>query len=375
MTHPDHDVHAGVSIRGLNVHTGTTPLLHDINLDAEPGEIVVILGRSGAGKSTLLRALSGLTPATGSVRIDGREVNALPPHRRPIAMMLDTPSLFTHMTVRDNIRLSRSRRLRTEHSVDVAMLSLGIDHLANRHPHRLSTGQQQKVALARALVRVPTVLCLDEPLAHVDTYASGQLKAEIIHTHRRLGCTTFYVTHDLDEAFSVADQMVYLSGGRIMQIGTPADLRERPATLEVARHLRASIFLPAHGTITHDRFGAATARVCLLGQHLNVPACDTLTPGTHDLVVIGYPDSATADPTGRRARQLLGALGQVTDNIYMGAFHHVGVETIAGRITVHTQPDSDAAMTAAGDEVEINLDATRLWALPAETAAPRPPAS
>lgn len=347
-----------VHIRNLSVTSRGAQLLNNVSLDADPGELIVILGRSGAGKSTLLRALAGLIPATGVVEVDGESLSGLPPHQRPIAMMMDQPSLFPHMTVEDNIRFAG------DSGTHVAMLSLGIDHLALRYPHQLSAGQQQKVSLARALIKQPTLMFFDEPLAHVDTYSSEQLKSQILRTHRRLGCTTFYVTHDINEAFSIADRIIFLSRGEIIQDASPQDMREQPACLDIARHLGASIFVPTTGAVTYSPFGTATAAVTALGANLMIDA----HPDLHSddaMVVVGYPTSATAIPTGRQARHLMGATGQVIRNIYMGDHHEVAIETSQGRIVLHCSPDNELAFAAIGNEVLIHCDPEKMWVLPA----------
>lgn len=347
-----------VHIRNLSVTSRGAQLLNNVSLDADPGELIVILGRSGAGKSTLLRALAGLIPATGVVEVDGESLSGLPPHQRPIAMLMDQPSLFPHMTVEDNIRFAG------DSGTHVAMLSLGIDHLALRYPHQLSAGQQQKVALARALIKQPTLMFFDEPLAHVDTYSSEQLKSQILRTHRRLGCTTFYVTHDINEAFSIADRIIFLSRGEIIQDASPQDMREQPACLDIARHLGASIFVPTTGAVTYSPFGTATAAVTALGANLMIDA----HPDLHSddaMVVVGYPTSATAIPTGHQARHLMGATGQVICNIYMGDHHEVAIETSQGRIVLHCSPDNELAFAAIGNEVLIHCDPEKMWVLPA----------
>lgn len=347
-----------IHIQGLSVTSRGARLLDDVSLEADLGELIVVLGRSGAGKSTLLRALAGLIPAQGVVEVDGESLAGRPPHQRPIAMMMDQPSLFPHMTVEDNIRFAGDA------GAHVAMLSLGIDHLALRYPHQLSTGQQQKVALARALIKQPTLMFFDEPLAHVDTYSSEQLKSQILRTHRRLGCTTFYVTHDINEAFSIADRIIFLSHGRIVQDASPQDMREQPACLDIARHLGASIFVPTTGTVSHSSFGTATAAITALGTSMEVEAHPDLRSGDA-MVMVGYPTSATATPTGQQARHLMGATGQVIRNIYMGDHHEVAIETTRGRIVLHCSPDDELAFAALGDEVLIHCDPEKMWALPA----------
>jgi sn-glycerol 3-phosphate transport system ATP-binding protein len=221
---------------------GDATALQSVNLQIEPGSFCVLLGPSGCGKSTTLRILAGLETATeGRVVIDGRDVTALPPAQRGIAMVFQNYALFPHLSVAENIGFGLSvrktpaaesaRRLR-----EVAAL-LGLDALLDRKPSQLSGGQQQRVALGRALVAQAKVCLMDEPLSNLDAQLRQDMRRELRELQRQLGLTVVYVTHDQTEAMSMADQVVLLNRGRIEQAGLPRTLYARPATTFAARFI------------------------------------------------------------------------------------------------------------------------------------------
>ena len=215
------------------------PVLDDVTLAVESGELLVIVGPSGCGKSTLLRVIAGLEDVDGGdISIGGQAANDIPCKTRDIAMMFQGFALYPHLTVFRNLALPlemrQMRREEVEHRVhDVARL-LDIHYLLNRRPGWLSGGQRQRVALARALVRDAAVCLLDEPLSNLDAPQRAAFRSEIAALHRRLGNTMLYATHDLAEAFALADRIAIMNAGRIEQVGTPEDLRYRPATAFVA---------------------------------------------------------------------------------------------------------------------------------------------
>jgi ABC-type sugar transport system ATPase subunit len=201
-----------------------------------PGELLAVLGPSGSGKSTLLRAIAGLEPlGAGRVLIDGADQAAVPPSRRGVAMVFQSFALFPHLSVERNIGFGlRARGETTEHVVDTAR-SLGLEGLLDRRPGELSGGERQRVALARALVADPRVLLLDEPLSNLDAQLRAGARAQVRRVQERTGVTTLHVTHDQDEALALGHRVAVLNEGRVVQIGTPDDLWERPASPWVAR--------------------------------------------------------------------------------------------------------------------------------------------
>ncbi len=206
------------------------------------GELLVLVGPSGCGKSTLLRAIAGLeTISSGSIEIDGRVVNELPPRERDIAMVFQNYALYPHMTVAENLAFGLNLRGLARADVDRrvadAARMLGLDELLDARPRRLSGGQRQRVALGRALVREPRVSLLDEPLSTLDAKLRVAMRVEIARLHQRLGATMIYVTHDQIEAMTLGQRIVVLKDGEIQQIDTPMNLYRQPANLFVAGFL------------------------------------------------------------------------------------------------------------------------------------------
>ena len=233
---------SSIELDGISKSFSDTTALHAIDLRIDDGSFCVLLGPSGCGKSTTLRIIAGLESAsTGAVRIDGRDVTALPPAQRGIAMVFQNYALFPHLNVADNITFGMSvRRMSAAETADrlkrVAAL-LGLEALLGRRPGQLSGGQQQRVALGRALVAEAKVCLMDEPLSNLDAQLRQEMRHELRELQQRLALTVVYVTHDQTEAMSMADQVVLLNKGRIEQVGAPRELYARPATAFAARFI------------------------------------------------------------------------------------------------------------------------------------------
>jgi len=228
-----------VRFDGVTKRFGETVAVDALSLDIFAGEFFALLGPSGCGKSTLLRLLAGFeAPSEGSVLLDGAAIDAVPPHRRPVNMMFQNYALFPHLTVERNVAfgLKQEGRPRAEIAARVAeMLALvKLADLTGRKPHELSGGQRQRVALARSLVKRPQVLLLDEPLAALDKQLRGETQFELMELQARLGTTFVIVTHDQEEAMTVARRMAVMDRGRIVQVGTPAEVYEQPSSRYVA---------------------------------------------------------------------------------------------------------------------------------------------
>ncbi len=227
---------------------GITRAIDTLDLEVPDGELLVLLGPSGCGKTTILRSIAGLeTPNEGTIELgstivmDAAKGYSAPPRKRDIGMVFQSYALWPHMTVRENIAFplrARGKRalLKSDVVKQVAEL-VEVDPLLDRYPGQLSGGQQQRVALARGLVAEPGVLLLDEPLSNLDARLRSELRVEIRNIHQRIGFTGVYVTHDQVEAFSVADLVVVMGSGRILQIGSPEQVYSRPESVEVARFL------------------------------------------------------------------------------------------------------------------------------------------
>jgi sn-glycerol 3-phosphate transport system ATP-binding protein len=233
---------ANISLQGISKHWDTATALADTSLDIASGSFTVLLGPSGCGKSTTLRLIAGLDlPSSGRLMIDNRDVTALPPAERNIAMVFQNYALFPHLSVADNIvfglqvrKLPRSEQ--QQRLKDVAEL-VGLGALLDRKPGQLSGGQQQRVALARALVSRAPVCLMDEPLSNLDAQLRQEMRRELRELQQRLQLTVVYVTHDQAEAMSMADQVVLLNKGRIEQVATPRELYAHPATAFAARFI------------------------------------------------------------------------------------------------------------------------------------------
>lgn len=213
--------------------------VENFNLTTKDGEFVVLVGPSGCGKSTTMRMIAGLEHNTaGEIRINGQDVSNVEPRDRDIAMVFQSYALYPHMSVYHNmafaLELKKTPKDEVKQRVQEAARILDIEHLLDRKPRALSGGQRQRVALGRALVRQPQVFLMDEPLSNLDARLRVEMRAEITRLHRRLGVTTFYVTHDQTEAMTMGQRIVVMRDGRIQQVDTPYNLYERPVNRFVA---------------------------------------------------------------------------------------------------------------------------------------------
>jgi putative spermidine/putrescine transport system ATP-binding protein len=332
---------ATVELRQLRRRFGTTVALDGLDLTVQPGELLALLGPSGCGKTTALRMLAGFEhPDSGNVLIDGHDITAVPAHRRDTGMVFQSYSLFPHLNALDNVAFGlRMRKVRTSvrRGRAAELLDLvGLPEHGHRYPHELSGGQQQRVALARALALRPRVLLLDEPLSALDAKVRLTLRAQIRRLQQDLGITTLFVTHDQEEALSIADRVAVLRAGQIEQCDTPAELYERPATAFVAEFIGTMNRIPGHT-------GDGTVQV--LGQRLPLggPA-----PADAQVDVLVRPEaiSVTADPASSAqvlATSFLGAVTRLTIQLPEGA-------AVQADLTSH-----EAAALPAGTTVTLTL--------------------
>lgn len=230
---------AQVKISSIQKTYGSVEVLHNINIDIDDGEFVVLVGPSGCGKSTLLRMIAGLEAVTGGeIHISGKLVNNLPPAERDIAMVFQNYALYPHKTVAVNMGFALKMRNMSKQQIDKRVREaadiLGLVPYLGRYPRELSGGQKQRVAMGRAIVRDPHVFLFDEPLSNLDAKLRVQMRAEIRQLHQRLGTTTIYVTHDQIEAMTMADKIVVMNNGHVSQTGKPLDLYDKPMNLFVA---------------------------------------------------------------------------------------------------------------------------------------------
>ncbi|GAA5225761.1 ABC transporter ATP-binding protein [Paeniglutamicibacter antarcticus] len=264
----------GIALRSVSKDYGTSRVLHGIDLELAPGELVCLLGPSGCGKTTALRCLAGLEEVTsGQVLIDGKDVSGVPVNRRDIGMVFQAYSLFPHMTVAKNVEFGLSMRKipRAQRVMRVAeaLESVDLGGYEDRYAHQLSGGQQQRVALARALVTRPRALLLDEPLSALDAKVRIRLREQIRAIVTDLGITTVFVTHDQEEALAISDRVAVMNAGRIEQFDTPEGLYHRPATPFVADFVGISNRL--NGLFEEGFFTIHGQRLPVASEHGAVP--------------------------------------------------------------------------------------------------------
>ena len=251
MTEREASTRPALVLRGLRKRFGDFTAVDGIDLEVARGEFITLLGPSGSGQTTTLRMIAGfVTVDEGSVEIDGREMRAVPPHRRDVGMVFQNYALFPHMTAAQNVGFPlEMRRVPRQERAGRIAAALGLVELGafgGRYPRELSGGQQQRVALARAIVFEPRLLLMDEPLGALDKKLRESLQLEILRISRRLGATVIYVTHDQEEALVMSDRIAIFDRGRIRQLGTGEDLYERPTSVFVADFVGESNLLRGH---------------------------------------------------------------------------------------------------------------------------------
>ncbi len=334
---------------------GSINVISDFNLDVADREFIVFLGPSGCGKSTLLRMIAGLEEISGgTVSIGGTAVNDLEPRDRGVAMVFQNYALYPHMTIYDNIAFGLKRMKVPKEQIDARIkavsATLGLEPYLARKPTELSGGQQQRVAIARAMIKTPKVFLFDEPLSNLDAKLRHHMRVEIARLHQKLQTTTIYVTHDQLEAMTLADRIVLMKGGAIEQVGSPAEIYEKPRTLFVAGFI---------GT-PNMNFIDATVNRAEDGWLLRTDGADlrirghgfALTHGKEVVLGIRPPDLVPAD--GGEGNVLTGVadLIEFHGNDALVTFRFGGKE-IGALVKASGCP-------AAGDRVAFHFDETRL---------------
>ncbi len=228
-----------VKVQNLRKYYGEVRALDDVSLSVSESEILAVIGPSGSGKTTLLRAIAGFVSLdSGRIIINSRDVTDVPPEKRNVSMFFQNYALWPHMTVYENVayglKIRKMSKLEIREKVEWALSFLEISHLAKRKPSQLSGGQQQRVALARAIVVRPDVLLLDEPLSNLDAKIRTRIRSDLRELLKKLGIPTLYVTHDQEEALSIADRIAVMNQGKLLQLGTPQEVYKNPSDLFVA---------------------------------------------------------------------------------------------------------------------------------------------
>jgi spermidine/putrescine transport system ATP-binding protein len=351
-------VEAAIELIGATKRYGDVVALDRVDLTIRAGEFFCLLGPSGCGKTTTLNLIGGFIPlSSGELRIDGQVVNDLPPHRRSVNTVFQSYALFPHMDVADNVafglRMEGLPRDEIDRRVDEYLDLVGLAGMQSRSPAQLSGGQQQRVALARALAKRPSVLLLDEPLGALDLKLRRQMQVELARIHRQVGTTFVFVTHDQEEALSMATRIAVLDGGRVIQAGTPREIYRRPAGRFVADFIGESNFL--EGSYGHE----AGAPVLRLADGTAVPAPDAgagVADGAAATLMV-RPESVviTVDEPPDGAA---GVRGRVVAVSFMGNHTRIVLATSGGTI-VAERPDRG---TAGEAETEGLVDReVRAW--------------
>ncbi len=345
---------AYLTIDNLAKQFGGRTVLHDINLELARGEFLSLLGPSGCGKTTLLRILAGFERADqGALRLDGRDIAAIPASRRNMGMVFQAYSLFPNMTAADNVRFGlrvrRTTKAQQTRRVNEMLDLVGLAEHAGKYPHQLSGGQQQRVALARALAIEPDLLLLDEPLSALDAQVRVQLREEIRRIQRDTGITTVFVTHDQEEALSISDRVAVMYQGELVQVGAPAEIYQQPAHEFVARFIGVSSRL-AGQVVDPERGLIAVNALQLQGR-----ADSGLSPD-QSVQVFLRPEHVRLGLLNGAGLPSETLAGTVLERVFLGAVTRVTVELTGGERILADVPTADAGPLSIGARVHAGWD-------------------
>jgi spermidine/putrescine ABC transporter ATP-binding subunit len=345
-----------VEAQGVTKRYDNVAALRGVSLTFREGELFGLLGPSGSGKTTLLRCIAGfIDPEEGEIRIDGQPMRDKPVHRRDIGMMFQNYALFPHMTVADNVAFGLS--VRRVPGAEIAakvkeMLALvRLSGLEKRRPRQLSGGQQQRVALARALITRPRVLLLDEPLAALDKRLRQEMQVELKHIQREVGITTIFVTHDQEEALTLSDRIAIFNEGRIVQVGAPTAIYERPVNAFAANFLGDANFFEGRAAGRRGEHGVvrlADGRELLTGDPL--PAADgpvTLAVRP-EKIILEAAAAAAPRPEGQNRLQ-----GRVVQAVYSGNSISYRIDVKGGGPVLVFEQNRAARAMPEGADVQL----------------------
>jgi putative spermidine/putrescine transport system ATP-binding protein len=341
---------------------GAVQVIKNLSLDIARGEFVSLLGPSGSGKTTLLMLLAGFEqPTAGSIVLDGKRIDHLPPHRREMGVVFQNYALFPHMSVADNVafplKMRGMERGETEDRVKTALDMVQLSALRDRRPAQLSGGQQQRVALARALVFEPAVVLMDEPLGALDKQLREQMQLDIRALHKRLELTVVFVTHDQSEALTMSDRIAVFNHGIIEQIGTPRDIYDHPKTKFVAEFIGETNLL--EGTVKGHEADGTTIELAS-DRHLTVTRTDALLPGARVLVSV-RPERILIGPPSVVVQNRLPT--KILDSVYQG--DHLRVQLDEAAFSLVVRLDRRFAEWPAGADVVAHFAPENCWVIAA----------
>lgn len=346
----------------VSVRLGETQALDGVSLSIEPGSFVALLGPSGSGKTTTLNILAGfLRPDSGSVTFDGKPVTEVPPRKRDLGIVFQNYALFPHMTVGENVafplRMRGMKRAERQTRAQEALQLVGLGEHAHRSVTTLSGGQRQRVALARAIVFEPRMLLLDEPLAALDKQLREGMQVELRNLQRRVGITTVAVTHDQAEALAMADVVAVMRNGKIEQVGAPAEVYLKPASIFVANFLGEANVIPLN-----------QGHIAGFGR----------MPGSASGHVVIRPEHVAIDVLGHGSVSGLTAEAEVVGLSFQGSRTRIEARLTANPdfALILTQSGEESSASASlGQRIGVRLDESRIHTIEGEHSTPEPPAT
>ncbi|MFJ3519484.1 ABC transporter ATP-binding protein [Streptomyces sp. NPDC090131] len=358
-----------VRLSGISKHYGTFTAVHPLDLTIPQGSFFALLGASGCGKTTTLRMIAGLEePSTGTVHLGDREVTDLQPYKRPVNTVFQSYALFPHLSIFENVAFGLRRRgvKSVKKQVDDMLELVQLGQFAQRKPHQLSGGQQQRVAVARALINHPQVLLLDEPLGALDLKLRRQMQLELKRIQTEVGITFVHVTHDQEEAMTMADTVAVMNGGRVEQLGAPVELYENPGTTFVANFLGTSNLIEA----SVESAGSEVV-VSASGTKLRLPAarCST-TPRTGGKLLVGVRPEKVSLVPAEEENAIATGRNRITGRIAASSF--IGVSTqfvidspVCPELEVYVQNIERDSRLVPGAEVVLHWNPEHTFGLDA----------
>ncbi|MFD0151929.1 ABC transporter ATP-binding protein [Streptomyces sp. NPDC055721] len=365
----DNNTGGDVRLTGISKAYGSFTAVHPLDLTVPQGSFFALLGASGCGKTTTLRMIAGLEdPSTGTIFLGDKDVTDLPPYKRPVNTVFQSYALFPHMDISENIAFGLRRRgiKSVKKQVDDMLELVQLGDKAHHKPHQLSGGQQQRVAVARALINHPQVLLLDEPLGALDLKLRRQMQLELKRIQTEVGITFVHVTHDQEEAMTMADQVAVMNGGRVEQLGAPADLYENPQTTFVANFLGTSNLIEAEVLET-----GSDVVVTAGGGKLRVPGdrCTSAVRQGGKVLVGVRPEKislAHADDAGSIADGRNRVTGRIVDSSFIGVSTQYVVNSPAGaELQVYEQNIERDTRLVPGAEVVLHWNPAHTFGLDA----------